>query len=87
MITQSVMDFLRDIVVNWISGIGTIFAGIDMTAAGAAVGGAAAQASHFIALFIAPAVWPAVVAAWGVFMAITLTTAAIAIFTRRGKAD
>lgn len=86
MIGQAILDFFRDLVVNWISGIDSLMNGIDATAAGAGAGGLSAQAGHFLALFISPGVWPAVVSAWAVWLGLWLTTGVIAIFARRGKA-
>ena len=83
MIIQAVLDFFRDVTLNWVSGFGSIAAGLGSQAAGAAIGGAAAQAGHFLALFVAPGVWGALVAAWGVWLAVWLTTGLIAIFARR----
>lgn len=83
MIFQGVMDFIRDIIVNWISGVSTIAQGAGAGAAGAAIGGVAAQAGHFIALFISPGVWPAMVTAWGVFLTVWLATGLVAIIARR----
>lgn len=87
MITQWLLNFFRDIVVNWLSGMGTLLGGVDAHAAGAAIGGVAAQAGHFLGLFIAPGVWPAIVAAWGVWLAAWLVTGLVAIISRRGKSE
>lgn len=84
MITQGILDFLRDVIVNWITGLGPATEGIGAAQAGAAIGGVAGQAGHFIALFVAPSVWPFVVTAWGVWFATWLTTAVVAMFMRRG---
>jgi hypothetical protein len=79
------MDFFRDIIVNWISGVNSLLGGLDPQAAGAAIGGAAAQAGHFLALFISNGVWPAVLVAWGVWLTVWLATGLTAIISRRGK--
>jgi hypothetical protein len=84
MITQAVLDFLRDVVLNWVSGVGSLASGVGASAAGAAIGGVAAQAGHFLALFISPGVWPAIVTAWGIWLVVWLTTGLIAIVARRG---
>lgn len=86
MITQSILDFFRDVIVNWINGMNSMLSGVDAGAAGAAIGGVAAQAGHFLALFISNSVWGAIVAAWLAWLALWLTTGLIAIFSRRGKA-
>ena len=83
MITQSILDFIRDVIVNWTSGFGSFLGGIDAAGAGAAVGGAAASAGHLLALFIDPGVWPAVASAWVVFLGVWLSTAVVAIVGRR----
>lgn len=83
MIIQALLDFFRDIILNWITGLGSIASGMGPQAAGAAIGGAAAQAGHFLALFIAPGVWPVLVAAWLVWLAVWLTTGLVAIIARR----
>lgn len=83
MIVQGFLDFLRDVVLNWVSGVGTLAAGMGASSAGAAIGGVAAQAGHFLALFISPGVWPAVVTAWGIWLLLWVTTGAIAIVARR----
>lgn len=85
MITQAIMDFIRDMVVNWISGVNDLSSGVDVLAAGSSIGGVSGQAGHFLALFISPGVWPVIVSAWGVWMAVWLATGLIAIFSRRGK--
>lgn len=87
MIIQAVLDFLRDVILNWISGVGSLAAGIGSQAAGAAIGGAAAQAGHFLALFVASGVWGALVAAWGVWLGVWLTTGMVAIFARRNTSS
>lgn len=84
MIIQAILDFFRDIVVNWITGLGGIANDVGAEAAGAALGGVAAQSGHFLALFISPSVWPFIVAAWAVFFSTWLSTALIAMFARRG---
>lgn len=87
MITQGILDFFRDVLVNWISGLGSLLAGVDAGAAGAAIGGVAAQAGHFLALFIANSVWGPILAAWGAWLSVWLATGLIAIISRRGKAS
>lgn len=87
MIIQGLLDFVRDVVVTWISGVQTIAGGIDPGAAGAAIGGVAAQAGHFLALFISPGVWPVMVAAWGVWLVVWLATGLVAIVARRGSSS
>lgn len=87
MITQAILDFFRDVLVNWINGVNSLMAGVDASAAGAAIGGVAAQAGHFLALFISNSVWPTVLATWAVWMGVWLTTGLIAILSRRGKAS
>ena len=84
MITQSVLDFFRDVVANWISGISSLTSGVDIGGAASAIGSVASQAGHFLALFIAGSVWPAIISAWGVWILVWLTTGAIAIISRRG---
>lgn len=84
MIIQAILDFVRDVVVNWVAGVAAIAQGAGASAAGAAIGGVAAQAGHFLALFIAPGVWPAIVVAWGVFLTVWLATGLVAIVARRG---
>lgn len=83
MIIQAVLDFVRDVIVNWISGVASLASGAGASAAGAAIGGVAAQAGHFLALFVSPGVWPAVVTAWGVFLTVWLGTGLVAIVARR----
>lgn len=87
MIIQAVLDFLRDAVTNWISGFGTLAAGVGAGAAGAAIGGVAAQAGRFLALFISPGVWPVMVGTWVVWLSVWLTTGAVAIFARRNTSS
>lgn len=83
MIFQSVLDVLRDIVLNWVSGAGSLAAGMGAQAAGAAIGGGAAQAGHFLALFVSAGVWPFLVGVWVVWLGVWLTTGMIAIVARR----
>lgn len=87
MITQGLMDFFRDVIVNWISGVNGLMGGLDAGSAGAAIGGVADQAGHFLALFISNGVWPALLAAWGVWLAVWLATGLVAIVSRRGKSE
>ncbi len=88
MIAQALMDFFRDVLVNWINGWNGLLAGVDATAAGAAIGGVAAQAGHFLALFIDNGVWViGIVPAWLAWLAVWLATGLIAIISRRGKAS
>lgn len=86
MIGQAILDFFRDVVANWVSGFDSLLRGIDAAAAGAAVGGGAAGAGHFLALFIAPAWWGTIVGAWAAWMGVWLVTGLVAIIARRGKA-
>lgn len=83
MIIQAIIDFVRDVIVNWTAGFNSLLGGIDASAAGAAVGGAAADAGHVLALFIAPSIWPGVVGAWVVFLSVWFVTAVVAIVGRR----
>lgn len=87
MIIQAIMDFFRDIIVNWISGFADIASAIGAGDAGTAVGGVAAQAGHVIALFVSPGVWPAIVGAWGVWLAVWTATGLVAIIARRGSSS
>jgi len=87
MIWQSVLDFLRDTIVNWISGMNDLFDGAGFTTAGEAVGGAAADAGHFLALFVGGSGWAAAVSAFGAYTLVWLTTGLIAIVARRGTAS
>lgn len=84
MIGQAVLDFFRDVVLNWISGLDSLLGAIDAAAAGAAVGGGAAGAGHFLALFILPSMWGGIVAAWGAWLTVWLVTGLIGIIGRRG---
>lgn len=87
MITQAVLDFVRDFLLNWVSGFGSIAAGMGAGAAGSAVGAVAAQAGRLLALFIAPSVWPSILVAFGVFLLVWLSTGVIAIFARRNTSS
>jgi hypothetical protein len=87
MITQAIMDFFRDLIVNWVSGMNTLTAGLNPGAAGAAIGGVAANAGHFLALFISSAVWGVLMSALGVWFAVWLVTGLVAIVSRRGKSE
>lgn len=86
MITQAVLDFVRDMFVNWISGFDSLLTGIDAAAAGAAIGAAASNAGHLLALFIDPGWWSTILAAWTAWIGVWLITGLIAIIARRGKA-
>lgn len=85
MIIQTIIDFFRDVVVNWIAGMNSTTAGINPEAAGSAIGGAAAGGGHFLALFIGPDVWGAIVTTWGIWLAVWITTALVAIIGRRAS--
>jgi len=82
---QAALDFLRDVVLNFISGFSTLTSGLDLSAAGAAVGGSAAQAGHLLAVFISPSVWPVLFASWGIMLGVYSATGLAAVITRRGK--
>lgn len=86
MLGQAILDFFRDIVLNWIAGFDNLLGGIDAASAGGAIGGAAADSGHFIALFVSPGMWGGVVAAWLAWLGVWLATGLIAIISRRGKA-
>lgn len=83
MIAQAILDFFRDVALNWIGGMNTLASGIDAPAAGAAVGGVAAQAGHVLGLFIDSSVWPILVGTWAVWIVVWLATALIAMIARR----
>lgn len=83
MIVQAILDFFRDVVVNWIAGLNSLTTGVDTTAAGEGIGSAAAGAGHVLALFIDAGLWPYIVATWTVFLGLWLTTGLIAIIGRR----
>lgn len=85
MIVQAILDFFRDVVVNWINGTTTILSGLDPNAAGAAIGAVAGPIGNFLALFIAPSWWTAITTAWLLWLGVWLTTGAIAIIARRGS--
>jgi len=87
MITQGLLDFLRDFILNWIVGVNALMSGMDAAAAGAAIGGVAAVAGHILTLFISNSVWGAVVTTWAAWLSVWLTTGLIAIISRRGKAS
>jgi len=77
------MDFLRDVLVNWILGASS---GVDTdsaVAAGAAIGGAAVSAGRFLALFIDPALFGAVGAAFAGFVVCWVAGALIAVIRGR----
>lgn len=84
MITQGIFDFLRDVVVNWVSGAASLVSGVDFVGIGSGVGSAVSGAGAFLALFISPGLWGGVVALFGVFLAVYLSTALIAVVGRRG---
>lgn len=87
MIIQALLDFIRDAVLNWVSGVGSIASGMGAGPAGAAIGGVAGQAGHFLALFVSPGVWPSMVTTWVVWLGVWLTTGAIAIVARRNTSS
>lgn len=83
MITQAILDFFRDALINWFSGFDSIMNGIDMAGAGSALGNGAAGAGHLLALFILPSMWGGVLAAWATWAAIWIVTALVGIIGRR----
>lgn len=83
MIGQAFIDWVRDLLVTWLRGIGGLLDGIDAAGAGAAIGGVAADAGHFIALFVAPGVWGVVATAWASWLIIWAVTGLFAIIGRR----
>lgn len=87
MIVQAIIDFFRDVIVNWLSGMSGLTGGINPAEAGAAIGGVAAQAGHVLALFVSPGVWPAIVGAWTVFLSVWVITGLVAIIARRGASS
>lgn len=83
MITQGLLDFIRDVVVNWLTGLGVLVAPLDAAGAGAAIGGAASGGSAILWLIIDPGWWGTVTAAFGLWLAVWLATSLIAIVGRR----
>lgn len=84
MISQAIMDFFRDIIVSWISGITTLFDPASAEAAGAAIGGAGAVSSRILWLVFDPGLFGVAVALFGSYLTVWLVTALIAVFGRRG---
>ena len=87
MIPQGLLDFVRDLFLNWWTGFNSLFTTLGASSAGAAVGSSVANAGHFIALFIGNVGWSALVAAFGAYCTIWLATAGIAIVARRGTSS
>jgi len=87
MIIQALIDFFRDVFVNWLTGLNGLLTGVDPEEAGTAIGSVAASAAHILALFISPGVWGAVVTTWGIWLTVWLATALIAIIARRGTSS
>lgn len=87
MIPQLLMDWLRDVIAQWLSGLNDLLSGFASAAAGSGLGGAMTQAGHVLALFISPGVWGAVFAAWGTWLGVWSVTGLIAIIARRGTAS
>lgn len=84
MIVQGILDFLRDVVVNWVTGAASLLGGIDLEGAGAGLGSVASGVGSILGLFVAPSVWGAVVAAFLLFVSIYAGTAIVAVLGRRG---
>lgn len=87
MILQNIMDWFRDIIVGWMSGINDLMSGFASGAAGSGLGGAMTQAGHVLALFISPGVWGAVFAAWAAWLGVWSVTGLIAVIARRGTSS
>lgn len=87
MIPQMFMDWIRDVVLSWITGFDSLLSGFDASGAGSALGGVMAQAGHMLAVFISPGVWPAIFGAWAAWLALWGITGLIAVIARRGTAS
>lgn len=87
MITQAVLDWFRDVLANWVSGVGTLVDSVGGNGAAAFIGGAAVNATHFLALFLSSVSWAALLSAFGAYVLIFLATGIIAIVARRGTAS
>lgn len=87
MIPQILMDWFRDVVLNFLNLMDSMLGGIDFEGAAGAIGGVSQQASHVLALFISPGVWPAIATAWAAWLAIWGITGLVAIVARRGTSS
>lgn len=83
MITQGILDFFRDVVVNWIAGLSVLVAPVDAAGAGAAIGGVASGGGAVLWTFIDPNWWSTITAAFGAWLVVWLATALVAILGRR----
>lgn len=83
MIVQSVIDFIRDVLVNWLVGINGLIDLGSAQGAAAGFGGAALAVSRILALFLDSAFWGGFVALFVTFLAVWAITALIAIVGRR----
>lgn len=87
MIIQAILDFFRDALVNWLSGVGSLVDAVGGTGTAAFVGSSVGDATHFLALFIGSVAWAALLSAFGAYVVLFLATGVIAIFTRRFTAS
>jgi hypothetical protein len=82
-IFQAFLDFVRDALLGAVNWGSSLTSGVDMTAAGAAIGGVAAQGGHVLALFVSPSVWGVVVTSFTAYVTVWVGTALIAVIGRR----
>lgn len=82
-ITQAFFDFVRDILVNWISGITTLFDPSAAESAGAAIGSAGAATGAALWLILDPTLFGVAVGIFGTYLVVWLVTSLVAIFGRR----
>lgn len=87
MIAQDFLDWLRDVILNWVSGTKDIIDTAGFETAGDAVASAGIGAGHFLALFIGAASWAVAVTAFGTYVGVWLVTGLIAVVSRRGTAS
>ena len=86
MIVQAILDFFRDIVVNWISGISALVSPDAAESAGAAISGVGGSIASLLWLFLDPSVYVVAVGAFGAFLLVVVLTQLVAIIGRRGAA-
>lgn len=87
MILQALLDWFRDVMVNFLTGWNDIVDAAGFTTAGAAVGGAAVGAGHFLALFIGAASFAVIGTAFTTYVGVWLVTGLMAVVSRRGTAS
>lgn len=83
MITQGFLDFIRNTLLNWFSGLSTLAGPDQWQEVGAAIRGGTSGVGSFLSLLFTNSGWGWVLGTYGLFLTVWLGSSLVAIVGRR----